>query len=97
MSATLSKYKLVITADDGYCFPTIESDTPFLGFSIGELINAQNLPTHPTILCDYYKIIEVTHHIVEKDRVLFSHMVEVRVEAAETEREGDSGDTLDTK
>jgi hypothetical protein len=39
----------------------------------------------------------VTHHIVNKDGVLFSHTVEARVEAAEVEGEADGGDALNVE
>jgi hypothetical protein len=91
------KYKLAIMADDGFCFPVVESDTPFLDFSNGEFIYTRHLQPHPVVVCDRYKIIEVTHHIVQQDGVLFSHTVEARVEAAEAEGEGDGGDALNVE
>lgn len=77
------KYKLAIMMTDGFCFPVVESDTPFLDFSNGDFIYARHLQPHPVIVCDRYKILEVTHNIVKEGGVLFSHSVDVRVEAAE--------------
>lgn len=77
------KYKLQVTAADGFCFPVVESDTPFLGFSEGEFVDARFLQPHPNIVCNRYKIVEVTHYIVHKEGILFSHMVDIRVEGTE--------------